>query len=119
VDAHHPACLPVAERRCLQRGVRTQHLFQEGGVGPLEGGDIPVEQRAGPLVGRLEQFRGLRLEFAQSGAGALQAALHRDSSRVEDFRGLGRGEGQHLTQDEDRALTGGEVLQARDERQPQ
>jgi hypothetical protein len=109
--------LPFAEWRRLQRGVRAQHLFEQAGVGALEGCDVAVEQRTRPLVGRFEQFLGLWVQFVQPGAGALQTALHRRCSGVEDVRGFGRGERQYLAQDEDRALAGGQMLQTGDERQ--
>jgi hypothetical protein len=118
VDAVHPAGPPLAERRRLQGGVRAQHVFQQAGVGELEGRDVAVEECARPLVGGVEQVLGRRAQFGQPGAGALQSALHRGPRGAEDLRGLSGGERQHLAQDEDRALAGGQVLQARDECQP-
>jgi hypothetical protein len=44
-------------------------LFQQAGVGALEGCDVAVEQRTRPLVGRFEQFLGLWLQFVQPGRG--------------------------------------------------
>jgi hypothetical protein len=93
-------------------------LFQQAGVRALEGRDVAVEQCPRPLVGRFEQFLGLWLQFVQPGPGALQTALHRRRCGAEDLRGFGRRERQHFAQDEDCALAGGQVLQARDERQP-
>jgi hypothetical protein len=70
-----------------------------------------------PAGGRFEQF--IRFQLGQPGAGALQSALdRRGGGGGEDLRGFGRGERQHLAQDEDRPLAGGQVLQACDERQP-
>jgi hypothetical protein len=67
---------------CLQRGVRAQHLFQQPGVGALEGRDVAVEQRTRPLVGRFEQFLGHRRQFVQPAAGALQARHERQPQRL-------------------------------------
>ena len=120
VDAHRPVCLPVAEWRRLQVACRLRNTFSSRAASDRSKAAMyPSSSARAQLIGRFEQLRGLRLQFVEPGAGALQAALHRGSGGVEDFRGLGRGEGQHLAQDRDRALTGGEVLQARDERQPQ
>ena len=65
VKAPRPAVLPVAERRRLEGGVGAQHLFEQAGVGVLEGRDVPVEQGAGPPVGRWEQSGRLVLDLVR------------------------------------------------------
>ena len=110
---------PDRRRRQLQRGVPAQQPLQGRRVGVLERGDVRLEQGAGGRLGRLGELAAGRGHVAEPGPGPLQRALDRDRGGAEHpGHVLGR-EGQHLTQQQDRPLPGRQVLEARDQRQPQ
>jgi len=53
------------------------------------------------------------------GPGPLQGTVHRYDGGAEDVRCLGRGEAEHVPQDQRTALTGRQVLEGSGERQAQ
>jgi hypothetical protein len=99
---------PVGERRRGhgQQAVPGQHRYQGGNVAGVPGCGEPVRQRtlgarAGD-AGRTEAPGG-PVGF-QSGPGPLQGAGHRGLGGLQDLRGLGGGEAQHVPQQKHGAL---------------
>ena len=119
-EARHgvPAGEPRQERRHLQDGVRAQELGQRAGIGALDGHREPFQH--GPLL-RVVRLGELVLgghRLRELGPGATEAAVDRRGRRAQQLRHLGGRPLQHVPQDQHRALPGGQVLQRRDERQP-
>ena len=119
-EAHHGlvAGEPGQHRGHLQRDILAQQLGQSAGVGVLDGRGEPVQQRPPVRLGGLGQliFGGQRLR--ELGTGPPQAAVHRSRRRAQQIRHLSSRPLQHVPQDQHRALPGGQVLQRRDQGQP-
>src|SRR4029077_5993806 len=58
-------------------------------------------------------------DFLHPGTRTLQGTVHRYDGSAEDFRRLGRGEAEHVTQDQRTTLTRRQMLQGSGERQAQ
>jgi hypothetical protein len=76
---------------------------------------LPLRRQAGR--GRRLTVRRARRLPRQGGPPALERASHRIGRGLEDARGLGPAEAEHVTQHDDGALAGRQQLQRRDERQ--
>jgi hypothetical protein len=100
-------------------GVAAQCLFQRRHIGVLEAGDVLLKQRSGPQLRGLAELVWCRGRLVEAGACPLQRALHRRRCGVEHGRDLGGRESEHLPQDEHGSLPREEVLQARDEGEPE
>jgi hypothetical protein len=85
----------------------------------LEGGHVPVEQLAVTRPVRLRQQVLVRRHLVESGTRALEAAFHRRRRGPEQGGHLVRPPGQHIPEDEYDPLPRRQVLQRRDEREPQ
>ena len=115
-----PAAQPHLERRHRDAGVLVQQRDQPVDVVALErvhvaGQQIPLRLRERPVT-RLGRPPGPLAAIVA--AGALQRAVHRDHRGVEQLGHLGGLPAQHLAQDQHRPLPGRQVLQGRDEGQP-
>jgi hypothetical protein len=103
--------------RHRERRVVVQQRDQLGDVVALERVDVAREQ---VLLVALDDrgAAGVELQPVERGACALQRAVDRGHGRVEQLGDLAGLPAQDLAQDEHRALAGRQVLQRRDERQP-
>ena len=109
---------PGQQRRHLQRDVLAEQFGQRARIRVLEGRGEPVEQRTLPGVGRLGQLILGGLCLGQLSAGPPQPAVDRGGRGAQQIRCLGGREFQHVPQDQYRALPGRQMLQRRDESQP-
>ena len=87
-------------------------------VVPLERVDVPVQQCAARVVERLGVTRILRLVAGHRRPSALEGAVDRRDRGPQQLRDLLRAPAQHLAEDEDGPLSGREVLERGNERQP-
>ena len=109
---------PGQQRGHLQRGIGPQQLGQRATVGVLDGRGEPVQHRPPVRLGGLGQLvlGGQRLR--ELGPGPPHAAVDRGGRGAQQVCHLGGRPFQHIPQDQHRALPGGQVLQRRDEGQP-
>jgi hypothetical protein len=109
---------PGQQRGHLQDGILGQQRCQCAGVGVLNGRGEPLQQRPPVRLGGLGKriFGGERTR--ELGAGPPQAAVHRRGRRAQQLRHLRGRPLQHVPQDQHRALPGTQVLQRRDQGQP-
>jgi hypothetical protein len=97
-------------------GVVGQHGYQLVEVEALERVDGAMD--GGGFGRRSWQGHVVRVGAgAEAGAGADERAVDGRRGGAEDAGGLGRGEAEHVAQDQDRPLLRRQVLEARDERQ--
>jgi hypothetical protein len=113
-----PAGEPGRHRRHLQRDVLAQKLRQRRGVGVLEGRGEPVEQRPPARLSRLGDLILGRQRPCKLGPGPPQHAVHRGGRGAQQVRDLRGRPVQHVPQDQHRPLPRGQVLQRRDQGQP-
>jgi len=84
----------------------------------LEGGNVPVELRQNLWVVRLDQYCRPLIRKSNGAPGTQQRAVDRAGGRAQQVRDLSSWPGQHITQDQNRALARGQVLQRGNEGQP-
>ena len=80
--------------------------------------DVALEERTALLVELGRRGRGAEVARRDRRAGALERAVDRRDARVEELRDFGRLPAQDLTEDQHRALARRQMLQGRDEREP-
>jgi hypothetical protein len=114
-----PPGIPVEGRRHLQHGVGGQQPRERSGVGGLERRDVPLDQRLGLSLGRLDELILLRRDAGKPCPGPLQAAVDRRHRRLQRRRDLRRRPIEGVAQEQDRALAWRQQLQGRDQGQPQ
>ena len=109
---------PHVERRHGLDRVLLDQRRERVHVVRLERLDVASEQvRVGP-VDRARGIAQLEVARLERGPRPLERAVHGRDARVEQLRDLARLPAQHLAEDEDGALTGREVLERGDEREP-
>ena len=88
-------------------------------VGVLKRLHVAIDPSALLGCGRLAETFLPDPGFLHTGARPRQGTVHRYDGSAEDFRCLGRGEAEHVTQDQRTTLTRRQVLQGGGERQAQ
>src|SRR5690606_5227730 len=107
---------PRQERRHLHDRVLGEHLDDRVHVVVLERLGVTVEQVTLVLRGRLGDGVLAETRLLQLGTGALQDTVDRRRGGLEQLGDLGGLPLQDVAQDQDRTLSGGQVLQRREDR---
>jgi len=96
---------PVEHRRHLHEHVLGEQPLESLDVGVLERLHVSVDPGALFGLGRLAERFLPDPGLLHAGTRPLQGTVHRYGGSAEDFRRLGRGEAEHVAQDQRTALT--------------
>jgi hypothetical protein len=110
---------PVEHRGHLHEHVLGEQPLETLDIGVLERLHVAIDPGALLGCGRLAATFLPDPGFLHTGTRPLQGTVHRHDGSAEDFRCLGRGEAEHVTQDQRTTLTRRQVLQGGGERQAQ